>query len=343
MLESLKYLVVEDREADRLEVLNKLADAGLSPENNLGEASTYDEALTLIEAVARELNVVFLDLNIPRNQRDYRPEKGHGRRLLEVIHRDLNNRAGVEIQVVVVSAEDLDDDMTGPMMRDLFTGTLVGTVPKDDLPRRLHTNLKRLLKDPLLLRLRRNRMDVIGEYETLLDNSKAPDTRLGAAKRLACRLVRYDGDYRRGQIGACDGYGEELNNAIKDLIESRFDSDINTGKRYVEIKSIKAGDNWGEFLWRGAMVQHLYTINSYRNQFGAHQQSRSYSSGDGTVDEWVIPREVMKQVEDGHSVLQIIEVAVKELLEWYLPWHEQVYLPWADAQQSGSGGTSHAS
>jgi CheY-like chemotaxis protein len=342
MLDSLKYLIVEDKEADRLEVSNKLSDAGLSPENCLGQAGTYDEALSMLESAAGDLDVVFLDLNIPRNERDSRPERGHGRRLLQTIHRDLNNRAGVEIQVIIISAEDLDDDMAGPMLRDLYAGTLVGTVPKDDLTKRLKTNLKRVLKDPILMRLRRGRVDVIDDYETLMDNSKDPDTRLGAAKRLACRLVRYDGDYRKRRIGACDGYGEELNSAIKELIESRFEPDLR-GRVFVEIGKVKSGDQWANFLWRGAMVQHLYTINSYRNMFGAHQASRSYRIGGGASDEWSIPPEVLEKVEDGHRVLQIVELAVKELLEWYLPWHEQVYLPWAEAQTAGSGGAGRAS
>ena len=52
-----------------------------------------------------------------------------------------------------------------------------------------------------------------------MNRSLSVDERLKAAKRLACRLVRYDGDYHQGRVGACDGYGEDLNGAIKGIIE----------------------------------------------------------------------------------------------------------------------------
>jgi len=42
-----------------------------------------------------------------------------------------------------------------------------------------------------------------------------------AAKRLACRLICYDGDFACNQEGSCV-YGDNLNGAIRDLIEIRF-------------------------------------------------------------------------------------------------------------------------
>jgi hypothetical protein len=32
--------------------------------------------------------------------------------------------------------------------------------------------------------------------------------------------------------------------------------------------------------------------------------------------------------DKGVSVGKIIDLIILDLLEWYLPWHEQVYLPW---------------
>ncbi|MCI0390301.1 MAG: hypothetical protein MOB07_16245 [Acidobacteria bacterium] len=331
MLDTLRFVVIEDKIDDRREVLNRLSDAGLTPENKLGEATTYEEAKTLLEEQAQNLNVVFLDLNLPRDSRDGRPERGHGKRLLDLIHDDLNRRPWVDIRAIVVSGENIHDGMTDEMMRERYAGTLIGIAAKSELPITLKANLKRLKKDPLLASLRRLGIDALSDYQILFDNTKTITDRLESAKRLACRLVRYEGDYRLGKIGACDGYGEDLNRAIKEIIEDRFE--VKNGKRYVQIRSIKTDDSWDRFLWRGAMLQHLYTINGFRRAF-VHLQEHPYASGENVTDEWTIPPDVQRRVEQGDNVAKMIELAVEELLEWYMPWHEQVYLPWAKKQES---------
>src|SRR5436309_13042028 len=105
MPEELLFVLIEDKPTDRDEIFNRLADAGLRGDNCLGAAESYDEARSLLEQVAERLDVVFLDLNLPRDVTDGRPEKAHGKRLLDFIHDDLNRRACNQIRVVVVSAE----------------------------------------------------------------------------------------------------------------------------------------------------------------------------------------------------------------------------------------------
>src|SRR5688572_25973655 len=100
MLETFKFLIVEDKTEDRNEVLSRLSDAGFLPANKLGAAETYTDAKGLLEEYASVVDVVFLDLNIPRDGRDSRPEKSHGKAILDIIHTDLNRRAGNEIRVV---------------------------------------------------------------------------------------------------------------------------------------------------------------------------------------------------------------------------------------------------
>ena len=41
---------------------------------------------------------------------------------------------------------------------------------------------------------------------------------------------------------------------------------------------------------------------------------------------------MLRAVEIGESTGKLIELTVNEVLDWYLPWHEQVYLPWAKAK-----------
>ena len=50
----------------------------------------------------------------------------------------------------------------------------------------------------------------------------------------------------------------------------------------------------------------------------------------GFVAQWLAGA---RQSED--LDLQIVELIVRELLDWYLLWHEQVYLPWKEAKIAG--------
>ena len=87
---------------------------------------------------------------------------------------------------------------------------------------------------------------------------------------------------------------------------------------------------WSSFLWRGTTFQHLYTINSYRNLL-EHIEEQPFRAINGPG--WNIPDDVMDKCEKGERLGQMIELIMTELLEWYLPWHEQVYLPWVKSFQ----------
>jgi CheY-like chemotaxis protein len=271
MLNTIRYAVIEDNPADLEEVGNQVCSAGLDPRNLLALAGTYEDARRELERHARELDLVFLDLRLPRDGTDANPERAHGNRLLDLIHEDLNRRPDVRIRVIVISGEDIQDGLTDDNLRKVYRKTLVEIAPKRDLPRHIQNAVKQLLKDPLLERVKNARIDIVDPYETLVDTSLAVDERLMAAKRLVCRLICYDGDYGANRPGACL-YGDDLNAAIKDLIEDRFTRDSRGG--LVRLGNLtNAHDHWGQFLWRGAIFQHLYTINSYRNIYEhlAHQ------------------------------------------------------------------------
>lgn len=288
---------------------------------------TLQEALEALEEHAEDLDVVFLDLNLPRDAKDSRPEKGHGRKILETIHRFYNPRLG--IRVVVVSGEDLLDGFSDKNMYDAWPGTLVSIAQKSALSKTLSTSLKRLRKDPLAQRIRRmNLDDVLEYYEGVIDAMQPIGERLKAARALALRLVRNEVDHHIGAIGATSDYADDLNGLIKNHIESRFAPDSN-GKRYINIGRIQSPGGWGAFLWRGATVQHLYLLNQYRNTF-EHLREQPYEGGPDTV--WEIPRDTMDRARSGHAAAMAAECIVRELLDWYLPWHEQVYLPWAKGQ-----------
>jgi hypothetical protein len=338
MLETLSYAIIEDNVGDQEEVAKQIVSAGFIADKLIDVAETYDDAKALLEGHAEQLDVVFLDLRLPRDAQDGRPERAHGKKLLDLIHGELNRRAEVDIRVIVVSGEDIQDGMTDATLRQHYSPTLVDIAPKADLPSRIKSSVKKLTKDPLLMRLRRARVDVAAEYEDLMNTGLSVDDRLKAAKRLACRLVRYDGDFRKGRVGAWDGIGEDLNGAIKAIVESRFRAP-RPGYGIVKIDNLGPGEYWEQFLWRGAMLQHLYTINAYRGVF-QHLEEQAYTLGSDKPDEWKVPAEVLAQVEQGDRVIQAVELLVRELLDWYLPWHEQIYQPWAAAQRAAAGGGS---
>jgi CheY-like chemotaxis protein len=333
MLETLKFLIVEDKAEDRNEVLSRLADAGFLPANKLGAAETYQDAKTLLEEHAATVDVVFLDLNLPRDVRDGRPEKSHGKAILDIIHTDLNRRAGNDIRVIVVSGEDLQDGVQDQLFYDFYKGTLVSIAQKAELPRMLKASVKRLKKDPMRSRIRRGELDVLEQYEVVGDPSKPIKERLKGARALVIRLVQNEVDHYRNRRGSCEGYSDDLNGLIKDHIESRFSED-RSGKRRIKASMISVPGGWGSFLWRGSMVQHLYAINNYRNLF-EHIEEQPYRCQGAEADAWTIPLDVLRAVEVGEAVGKLLELTVNEILDWYLPWHEQVYVPWAKAQAGG--------
>ena len=155
MLETLSYAIIEDNIGDQDEIANQVISAGFLAKNLVDVAETYEEAKALLEENAVRLDVVFLDLRLPRDAQDGRSEREHGKKLLDLIHYDLNRRAEVDIRVIVVSGEEIQDGMTDATLHQLFDHTLVDIAQKVDLPNRIKASVKKLMKDPLMTRLRR--------------------------------------------------------------------------------------------------------------------------------------------------------------------------------------------
>jgi hypothetical protein len=283
MIDSLKYSVVEDKETDLDEIFDRLSDAGFVGENCCGTAGTYEEAKALIEEHAKDMNVLFLDLNIPLNDQDGQPEKRHGTNILKLIHSDLNNRSGVDIRVIIVSGEDLDDGVQDEHYKELYKGTLVGIAQKANLPKMLKANIKRLRKDPLRNRIIRDELNVITFYDKVFDPNQPIKERLDAARSLSIRIVQNEVDFQNQQIGSSIQYADDLNGLIKYCIENRFNPV--GGIKRIKVSMINSPGGWGSFLWRGFLVQHLYAINSYRNLF-VHIHEQPYTCSGNDSDQW---------------------------------------------------------
>jgi CheY-like chemotaxis protein len=317
------FIVVEDNQDYQAEVLNQLAKAEFSPENHLGTAATYDDAKELLEQYADDLDVVFLDLNIPRNDADPKPEDKHGTALLDLIHESLNKRPGVYIRVIIVSGQDLaaNEAMKSVMMNH-YSSTLVGVVEKSAMVQMLKANLKRLRQDPILKALRRLEIPLESEWETLIDTSRPALDRLSAGRAIAIRLAQNEIDYREGREHSHPEFDDNLGSIYHHLL-NRFRSGDTDERIKVSMGSITSHGKWGCFLWRGILMDHFRTINSYWNAY-KHLAERPYHNPTSDADDWSIPAPLMQRGRDGEVVVHLIELAVRDLLEWYLPWHEQV-------------------
>ncbi len=319
----LTFLVVEDNIQYQTEVLNQLGKADFLPDNHLGTAGTYDDAKELLEQHAGNLDVVFLDLNIPRNENDPLPEDKHGKALLDLIHQSLNKRPGVNVRVIIISGQDLAaNEAAKGMMMDHYLPTLVGVVEKSAMVQMLKANLKRLRQDPVLKSLRRLDIPLEAEWQTLTDTSRPAIDRLNAGRLIAIRIAQNEIDYREGQEHSHPDFDDNLGGIYFHLV-NRFTPSKPDDRPRVSMGAISSPGKWGCFLWRGILIEHFRVINTCWNTY-KHLSERPYHNPTQDSDEWSIPSDLMERGKNGETVVKLVELAVRDLLEWYMPWHEQV-------------------
>lgn len=325
-----RLIIIEDKEEDLDEVLDCLGEAGFTRDDILDESSSYELALTALDSHASDVELVLLDLNLPRNEDDAKPEKGHGRRLLDHVH-NLNRRPHVHIRVIVVSAETLDDTWDKEPLLTQYSGTLIGFAQKADLGDTLTSALSLFGKDPLRDEIVRVDAGVEHHYDKITDPNVPIRERLEEACALATQLLRNDMDFTYKNARASVPYADKLNDLIWKMKEDRFAA--KNGKHFINAADIQSPGGWKAFLWRGCLEQHFYTLLRYRNDY-VHIRAKPFRSPDGR-DDWKIGEDLLTSMERGELLGQVIELIVRDLLQWYLPWHEQVYLPWKK-----SGGAS---
>lgn len=332
-LSDLRFAVIEDQPEQREEILNALQKAGLEYPNCVGEAASYSAARDLIDKHTEEIEVVFLDLNLPRDEGGSDLDKDHGYQLLDWVHSDLNVRPNVHVRVIIISGEYSDYGVRDRNFREQYEGTLVAIAPKNDLPDALAQSLAALNRDGLLEQMQALKMTIIDKYLVVMDPHASTLDRLEAGKEIACQLLINEGEFRNQKLGSCGKYSDRLNSAVKDLIEQRFEAD-SENRRRPSVKQLPTGKSWGNFVWRGLMYQHLYALNTYYNHY-KHVSQQPYASPPGTPDEWTPLKVDLDYFTDGQDAAQIVQILVRELLRWYLPWHAQVYVPWFKAQTGG--------
>ena len=318
-----KFFIVEDNVQYQREVLGQLAKAGFDPDNHLGLAANYQDAKEKLDHLAQQLDVVFLDLNIPRSELDPKPEDKHGTALLDLIHGTLNHQPSTHIRVIVVSGQDMAiNEATQKLLMDHYDGTLVGVVDKTSMAEILKANLKRLRRDPMASALRRLGINLVNEWNTLTDSNQATIRRLDAGRKIAIGLAQNEIDFFEGHINAHPEFNDNLGGLSGHLM-GRFKGP--DSRPFVSMGSLHSNSGWGGFLWRGVLMEHFRTINNYWNAF-KHLDERPYDNPTSSPNAWQPPADQMEKRKRGDTVAQLVELMVRDLLEWYLPWHEQVLL-----------------
>jgi len=325
-----RTLIVEDREEDLREVAICLAHEDFcGPDDIVGTAGTVADALKILESRSTDLDLVFLDLNLPAKPGDSSPEKLGGKRVLDNIH-SLNGKPGVYIKTIIVSGEDfIETQGSQELFMSQYEGTLIGIVQKADLATMLKQELPRFYADPLRDRIKLAGVNVLRHYDKILDPNCEITSKLNEACSLAIRLMCDELECTANRPGLGAKYRDDLNGLIWDLKKDRFKPD-HRGKNHITERNIKTPGGWEAFLWRGTMEQHLQTLLRYRNDY-THMRAKPYRATGKNA--WDIPADVLSEIEDGKALSQVIVLIVKEILAWYLPWHEQVYKPWRETKK----------
>ena len=325
-----RTLIVEDKQEDLRTVMDCLADENFCGADDIvGTAESVAEAMKILDARSNEIDLVFLDLNLPTKAGDSSPEKLSGKRVLDNIH-SLNGRSGVCIKVIIVSGEDfIEYQASQEMFLSQYDGTLVAIVQKADIATTLKNELPRFYADPLRDKIRKAGIGVLRHYDKIVDPKCDIATKLNEACSLAIRLMCDELECTTNRLGLGTSYGDNLNGLIWDLKKDRFKSD-QKGTYYITERDIQSPGGWEAFLWRGTMEQHLQTLLRYRNDY-THMRAKPYRAKGN--NSWVIPEELLLAIEEGKALSQVVELIVKEILAWYLPWHDQVYKPWREKKK----------
>src|SRR5262249_49539986 len=161
-----------------------------------------------------------------------------------------------------------------------------GLVQKAALAPMLRANLKRLRRDPLRSRISRLGIHILDEYDVVMDPASGTGERLEKARTLAIRLCRNEMDYTEDHVGASERFADKLEGLIREL-KKRFEDDPVTHRPEIKSSLIRTADGWGGFLWRGWHVEHLYSLNNYRNSF-IHEDEQPYRGASGSPNRWEI-------------------------------------------------------
>ena len=325
ILRDVGYFVVEDREQSLRNVLQQARQAGFR--KKIGVAENLAEATIALGEHWKEIDLVFLDLNIPADQSDSHPRKDHGQALLELIHKDFNRRGEHSITVIIVSGE-VDSDAERQLWVDHYSPTVLDLASKDNLTEDFRHCVQRYFEDPLKVAIRSIWPEAFANFDVVTDTGKSKNDRSLAAIQLGCVMLKNIDEFESANDGVPTSSSSDLNTLIKEYLGRNFDpaSPNKPNQVYSNLRKLKRRrDEWG---LRGYVVEHLYSVHKYRNAIIHLSDTGPFHDGRSDYAIWDGERDLISRLENAERTCKIIQLVVEDIVEWYLPWHEQVYRPW---------------
>lgn len=325
-LEDVRYFVVEDREDALTSVLQMARVSGLRTENRLGVAKDLDSAMTTINTKWRDIDLILLDLNIPKNDDDTHLSKDNGEIILKLVHEDINLRGGHAISIIIVSGE-VDSSFEERFWLN-HRPTVIGLAAKNELSKTLPQCLQKLSQDSILLQLRRVFPEAQHAYLDLTDPNKSANDRSLAGLKLGCFILKSINAYEYNRTDAAYAQTQDLNSLIREYLQRNFEA-----PHYSDLRKLRGSRQ--KWILRGYMVEHLYSLLKYRNSIIHLIDTGPFHDGSNEYAIWADYPDVIRYLERADGICKILAQIAQDLLQWYLPWHEKVYLPWKQSVSSG--------
>jgi hypothetical protein len=334
LLANVRYYVVEDRDESLRDVLQQARLVGLKADRKIGVARNLGDAIQEISDKWQEIDLIFLDLSIPDDAVDSSLQgKDRGKRLLDLIHKDLNSRGMHRISVIIVSGE-VDDESDQEMWVDRYQPTVIGFVSKDDMTVGIRQCVFRYCDSGMDSRLGRLWPAAVPMFRDVNNQSKSATDRSLAAYELGCLLLKNVEAYECSRLTQPPSGGTDLNALVKGYLDRNFRPSPKGGI-FSDLRYLRGQP--GQWILRGYMIEHLYSLLKYRNAVVHLTDTGPFHDGKNDYGLWRECPDVVKRLTDAKGICEILSIIVQDILEWYLPWHERVYLPWKS--QPASGGT----
>lgn len=325
MLRDVRFFVVEDREQSVRNVLQQARLAGFQPDLKIGVAGNLADATSALNEHWKDIDLVFLDLNIPADESDNHPRKDHGQKLLEIIHKDINQRGAHSIAVIIISGE-VDSEAERQLWVEHYSPTVLDLASKDNLTEDFRRCVQRYFEDPFKAALRSVWPEAFDNFDTVTDANKSANDRSLAALQLGCQMLKNIDEIESADEGIGTTSSSDLNTLVKEYLSRNFDpvSADRPHQVYSNLRKLKRSrDKW---VLRGYLVEHIYSIYKYRNAIIHLSDTGPFHDGRNDYAIWSGDRDLITRLEKAERTCRIIQLIVEDVVEWYLPWHEQVFL-----------------
>lgn len=314
--------------------------AGLSRGHHIATYQDVESARAGLAAKWQEIDLLLLDLNIPLNSKDSLPEKRHGASILDFVLNDLNSRGNHKISVIIVSGEVEPTVERGLWLDGKYKSVLVGLAAKGQLSVTLPEILRSYCEDHYVAVLRAHWPAAEQGFQTIINDEEDAERRTLACQTVASLMLKNIAQYERKLPDQNSIAGLQLKDLLNDYLVRNFNpaNPANPKGVYPILKHFKGpADSW---VLRGYIVEYLSTINSFRNAFIHISDTGPFHNGSSSYGLWTEFNDEISRLERGHRMCQMLVLLMKDVLDWYMPWHRKVYTSWLKTQTPSSGSTT---